>query len=357
MSWRLDKILYQKEKPLWMRWLLLPLCLLSILYGLLVRTRIFLYSVGLFKSRSLPCRVISVGNITVGGTGKTPLVMALATQLIEKGISIAILSRGYKRKKGSGPLVSDGQTLFLSPEESGDEPFLMAKTLKDIPVLVGKDRFVNGQMAFERFGVRALLLDDGYQHLGLHRDLNILLIDSQIGFGDHRLLPRGILREPLDHLRRAHLFILTKVEDLRACQPLEQKIRQIHPSAQVFHSHYEPRGLTGPQGEREGLDSLKGKKALALSGIANGDYFILLLSKCGLKIVTEAIFPDHHLFNVKDLVSIEEKSKGVDWIMTTEKDMVKLKKLSIHHLPIRALRIEMKIWEEEEFYKRVMEIF
>jgi tetraacyldisaccharide 4'-kinase len=202
-----------------------------------------------------------------------------------------------------------------------------------------------------------LLLDDGYQHLQLHRDLDILLIDSHIGFGDHHLLPRGILREPLTHLRRAHLFVLTKAERLETCQELEAILRLIHPSSQVFHSHYEPMGLIGPGKEWEGLLSFKGKRVLALSGIANPDSFSSLLRRCGMEIVEEAIYPDHHLYTTKDLAHIEEKSRGVDWVVTTEKDMVKLKRLNIDHLPIRALRIEARIWEEEEFYQRILEIF
>jgi len=357
MNWRIDKFLYQKEKSFWTKVLLLPLHLFSLPYGVVVRAKALFYTLGLKTPKRLTCPVISVGNVTVGGTGKTPLVMALARGLMDRGIPVAILSRGYKGKKTSGPLVSDGQIVFLSPEESGDEPFLMAKSLKGIPVLVGKDRFVTGRMALQRFGVRGLLLDDGYQHLQLYRDLNILLIDSHIGFGDHHLLPRGILREPFSHLRRAHLFLLTKVEHPKACQPLEAKLHQIHPSSPVFHSHYEPSGLIGPEEEWEELPSLKGKKALVLSGIANPNYFSFLLKKCGMEIVKEAIFPDHHLYTAKDLASLEKQGKGADWFVTTEKDMVKLMRLNIGHLPIRALRIELRIWEEEEFYQRVMEIF
>jgi tetraacyldisaccharide 4'-kinase len=357
MFWRIDRLIYQKEKSLWTRVILFPLYLFSLPYGGVVRARALFYTLGLKKPKCLTCPVISVGNVTVGGTGKTPLVMALARGLMDRGIPVAILSRGYKGKKTSGPLVSDGQIVFLSPEESGDEPFLMAKSLKGIPVLVGKDRFVTGRMALQRFGVRGLLLDDGYQHLQLYRDLNILLIDSHIGFGDHHLLPRGILREPFSHLRRAHLFLLTKVEHPEACQPLEAKLHQIHPSSPVFHSHYEPSGLIGPEEEWEELPSLKGKKALVLSGIANPNYFSSLLEKCGMEIVKEAIFPDHHLYTAKDLASLEKQGKGADWFVTTEKDMVKLMRLNIGHLPIRALRIEVRIWEEEEFYQRVMEIF
>jgi len=357
MSWRIDQFLYQKEKPFWTSVLLFPLYLLSLLYGVVVRIRTLLYSFGLLKTKHLPCPVISVGNITVGGTGKTPFVMALAKGLIERGISVAILSRGYKGRKTSGPLVSNGKNLFLSPEESGDEPFLMAQALKGIPVFVGKDRFENGQLALQRFGVCGLLLDDGYQHLRLHRNLNILLVDSQIGFGDQHLLPRGILREPLSHLCRTHLFLLTKVERPETCQQLEAKLHAINPSSKFFHSRYEPLGLISPEGKWEKLHSLQGKRVLALSGIANPNYFSFLLRKCGMTVVKEMVFSDHHFYTAKDLISIREKVKEVDWVVTTEKDMVKLRMLDIDHLPIWALRIELKVWEEEELFKKVMEVF
>jgi len=357
MMRRIDQFLYRKEKSLWERVSLFPLYLLSLPYGGAVRARSFLYSLQLLKKRELPCPVISVGNITVGGTGKTPLVMALAKGLMARGISVAILSRGYKRTKTSEPVVSDGKTIFLSPEESGDEPFLMAKACQGIPVLVGKDRFINGQLALQRFGVRGLLLDDGYQYLPLYRDINILLVDSTIGFGDYHLLPRGILREPLSHLRRANLFLINKAAEPAAYQSLEKKIQEIYPGAQVFHSDYLPVSLVGPEEEQEGLDSLKGKKVLALSGVANPNSFSSMLRKCGMKIVEEVIFPDHHVYTTRDISFIQEKAEGVDGIVTTEKDMVKLKKLDSGHPPIWALRIEMKIWEEEEFLKRIVSLF
>jgi len=357
MTFRIDQFLYRKKKSFWERALLFPLYLLSLPYGGAVRARSLFYSLQLLKTRTLPCPVISVGNITVGGTGKTPLVMALANRLMARGISVAILSRGYKRAKTPEAVVSDGKTIFLSTEESGDEPSLMAKTCQGVPVLVGKDRFINGQLALQRFGVRGLLLDDGYQYLPLYRDINILLIDSTIGFGDDHLLPRGILREPLSHLRRANLFLLNNAEDSETCRSLEKEIQEMHPGTRVFHSDYVPVGLAGPEEEQEGLDSLKGKKILALSGIANPNSFSSMLGKCGMKIVGERIFPDHHLYTAEDLRYIEEKAKGADGIVTTEKDMVKLKKLSIGHLPTWALRIEMKIWEEEEFFRKITSLF
>ena len=354
---RIDRFLYKKQKPLGERILLFPLYLLSLPYGWAIRARSLFYSLKLLKTKTLPCPVISIGNITVGGTGKTPLVMTLAKGLKERGISVAILSRGYKRTKTSGSVVSDGKSLFLSPEESGDEPFLMAQACKGVPVLVGKNRFQNGRVALQQFGVRGLLLDDGYQHLPLHRDLDIVLIDSTLGFGDQHLLPRGVLREHLSHLRRAHLFLLTKVEEPETCRPLEKRIHEIHPRAQVFHSDYQPRSLMDPEGNQIELDSVKGKKILALSGIANPDYFSSLLKKLGTEIVTEAIFSDHHFYTGKDLPSIKERSRGSDLIVTTEKDMLKLRGLRIEHLPIRALRIEMKIQEEQAFFQRVISCF
>jgi len=357
MTCRFDQILYKKEKSLGEKILLSPLLLASLPYELAVRARTSLYDHGLFKVKQLPRPVISIGNITVGGTGKTPLVMTLSRGLMEMGIPTAILSRGYRGKKGAGPLVSDGQKILLSPEDAGDEPFLMAQTVKGIPIFIGKDRFNNGQVALKQFQVRGFLLDDGFQHLPLHRDLNIVLVDSNIGFGDGHLLPRGILREPLSHLKRADLFILTKAEDKEASQSLESILRQIHPSSPIFHSHYEPTGMVHPDGKLHPLHLLKGKKVVALSGIANPTYFSTLLRRCGAEVAEEIIFPDHHLYTAKDLTSIFEKVKEADSVVTTEKDMVKLNRLSFDPLPLLALRIEMKIQEEEEFYKRVMDVF
>jgi tetraacyldisaccharide 4'-kinase len=358
MVWRFDRFLYQKEKPFWTRVLLFPLCLLSLPYGWAVRLRGSAYAIGLFKGRRLSCPVVSVGNITVGGTGKTPLVMALARRLLEKGVPVGILSRGYKGRKVSGSVVSDGWRILLGPQESGDEPHLMARNLRGVPILVGKDRFQTGQMALKQFAVEGLLLDDGYQHLKLHRDLDILLIDSGIGFGDRHLLPRGIMREPVANLRRAQMFVLTKVEDPEGCRPLEAELREIHPGAEIYHSHFEPAGLIGPNGEWEEVEGLKGKKVFALSGVANPGYFTSLLRKCGLEIAGEQIFPDHHSYRAEDLTSLQETVNKLDYLVTTEKDMVKLGSFETSRLlPLRALRIEVKIWEEAAFYEHIMKLW
>ncbi len=356
---RVDRILYEKEKTAAAKVLLFPLYLLSLLYGWAVRLRGAFYASHLLKTRSLGCPVLSVGNLTVGGTGKTPLVIALAEQLKAAGIPVAILSRGYKGKTISGPVVSDGETIFLSPKEAGDEAYLMASRLKGTPVLVGKDRFTNGRIALQRFGVRGLLLDDGFQHLQLHRDLNIVLIDSTVGFGDHQLLPRGILREPLAHLRRADLFILTKVEALETCQPLQALLQKIHPHAPIFHSHYEASCLVDAEGNCEGLDFFTGKKVVALSGIANPLSFLSLLKKSGMEVIKEVILPDHYSYKKGDVPFLKREAKEADWILTTEKDLVRLKDLGAEDLPIRAiraLRIEMRV-HEEAFFQEVMSFF
>ncbi len=285
------------------------------------------------------------------------MVMTLTNELKRRGINVAILSRGYKGKRSSGDIVSDGKRIFLLPEESGDEAFLMAKELKGIPIIIGKDRYRNGMLAIERFGVRCIVLDDGYQYLRLKRNLDILLIDGYNGFGDHSLFPRGILREPETNIRRAHLIILTKIESPEEFRPLKERILKIHPECRIFHSHYEPIGFVDHKGEIKELNSLKGRKILAFSGIANPDYFFSLLRKCGLEIMSKMVFPDHYIYTVKDLTSIEKEVKKFDYAVTTEKDMVRLSKFRIDHIPIGALKIEMRIWENEEFYKRLMEIF
>ncbi len=356
MAFRLDRFLYQK-KSVGLRAMLLPLSLASLPYGWAVRLRSGAYGLGAFTPKRLPCPVISVGNITVGGTGKTPLVMFLARHLAERGISVSVLTRGYKGRKGAGAVVTDGKTILLSPDEAGDEPYLMANLLEDVPILVGKDRWASGQKALRDYRVRGMILDDGFQHLQLHRDLNILLIDGEIWFGDGSLLPRGILREPLSSLRRAGLVLLTKVKDPDACSALESEIRRRRSTASIFHSHYEILGLVGPKKEQEPFDPISGKRVLALSGIGNPHYFVSLLRGGGANVVKEISFPDHHAYTARDMTALKAMAKEVDWVITTEKDLVKLKRFKIDALPLRALRIEPKIWEEEEFLKRVTALF
>lgn len=355
MKGYLERLLYKKEKNLIERIFLFPFYLFSILFGIILKIRVYLYSLGILKTRKLPCPVISVGNLTLGGTGKTPLVMHLAKGLKQRGIHVAILTRGYKGKMKQGFVKINNN--HISPKLSGDEPFLMAKTLEGIPILIGSNRFRNAQLALKEFLISCFLLDDGFQHLKLHRDLDILLIDSQIGFGDNYIFPRGILREPLSHLRRADIYLITKITNQKSSRLLEEEISKLKPSPIIFHSHYEPLYLLNYKGVKINIESLNGKNVIALSSIGNPHYFSYLLKRCGMVVTNEIIFPDHHSYKERDLTFIKEQVKQVDCIVTTEKDMVKLNYLNIENLPIYALRVEIKIWEEEDFNKKVEEIF
>lgn len=356
-SKRLDRFLYEKEKPFLARLLLLPLYLLSVPYGLAVKAKNHAYEARLLSRKRLPCPVLSIGNLTVGGTGKTPLTMAVAERLSREGISVAILSRGYKRKGTKEAVVSDGREILLGPKEAGDEPYLMARSLKGIPVLVGKDRFQTGRLALERFSVRGLLLDDGFQHQRLWRDLDILLLDSRLGFGDGHLLPRGPLREPLSGIRRARMVVLTKVEEKAHGHALENVIRRFCPQVELYHSYYEATGLVGPGGEWEELSVLRGRKVFVLSGVADPHSFFSLLRRSGALICGEAIFPDHHSYRTSDLTCLNEKVKDCNYLVTTEKDMVKLIRLNLPPVPLRALRVEMRLYEETSFYERILSLW
>ena len=210
------------------------LTFLSTLYGIGVRLRMILYDQGFFQTRKLPCAVISIGNLTVGGTGKTPMTIYLAQLLNGLGYKPAVISRGYKgllEKKGG--VVSDRQKVLLSPEVAGDEPFMMAQKLKEIPVLVGADRFRTGMKAVEQFSPDVIIFDDAFQHRRLKRDLDIVLIDDRTFLGNRHLLPRGILREPVAGISRGDLFVLTRCNDMSNSSS-ERSLCEIAPGKLVF---------------------------------------------------------------------------------------------------------------------------
>ncbi|MDI6790043.1 MAG: tetraacyldisaccharide 4'-kinase [Thermodesulfobacteriota bacterium] len=216
---------------------------LGYLYGQVMRLRSRFYEFGLFKTRSLACRVISIGNLTLGGTGKTPLTIWLARYLKGKGQKVAIVSRGYRAKnKRPVSIVSDGQRILLGPDEAGDEPFMMARNLPGVPLLTGKERFLVGMRAIEDFSPDVVLLDDGYQHLGLDRDLNLLLLRTVKPFGKGRVFPAGTLREPLSALKRADAFILTYAEEEAGSVMEEQRLflQERFPNKPVFVSYCKP---------------------------------------------------------------------------------------------------------------------
>lgn len=345
-----DYIAYRRDAGFFHQVLFFPLYLLSLLYGTAVKVRLALYSFGLLKAGRLGCKVISVGNITVGGTGKTPTVEFISRKLQERGFRVAILSRGYRRTgKGIG-VVSDGKDIFLGPDEAGDEPYMLATRLRSIPVLVGSDRYELGRYALEGFPLDVIILDDGFQHIRLKRDLDVLLVDGEKGLGNGYMLPRGPLREPVSGIKRAGVVLISKASPESA--GIADSIMKVHPVPALFKSCYKAERLVSIwSGEQTGLERLSGSKVMALSAIANPSSFLNLLSSMGGEIVSEVSFPDHYSYSLKELEEVIDKARvdGADFIVTTEKDAVKLGQLEPRtEIPVYYLEIGLDMHGEEQ---------
>lgn len=329
---------------------LFPLYIISLIDGLVIRIRLFFYSTGIFKIKELPCKVISIGNITVGGSGKTPMAIYLADALTKKGKKVVVLSRGYKSKNKDIDIVSDGKNIFLNPDEAGDEPFLIAKKTKNIPVVIGKDRYKAGLFAVDRFQPDIIILDDGFQHIRLKRDKDIVLIDSIRGFGNGHLLPRGILREPIDSLKRADNIFISNDKN----EEIIHKIRASGAAAPLKSFKYKPSGFVNLADDTMiEPDKLKNKNILAFAGIANPISFFKTLEGLGIAIKEKMVFPDHHKYNSKDIDKIKTHTNSIDCFITTEKDGVKIKDLLSGNIVVYALSIDVEICNEAEFIKWV----
>ena len=333
-------------------WLLYPP---SLLYRLAIALRNTCYDWGVKPSVHLARPVISVGNVTVGGTGKTPLVIYLARFLKAQGFRPAVLSRGYGGRSGS-PLkvVSDGRRVLLDWDEAGDEPVLMARRAAGAPVIAGPDRRLTGEYAISHFGCDVLILDDGFQHRRLHRDLDIVLIDEEKPFGNGMLLPAGPLREPPASLRRAGVVIRTGVHDLadeKTGLPKDQRSREGAgiglPTLQgipVLHAYRQSRELLqGATGKIIDLRELRAKRVCGFSGIGKPGNFRKTLAALGAEVVSFLPFPDHHQYDLGDLDEIERTASAnkADFIVTTEKDGVRLGGFPSFMERVLRLRIEM----------------
>jgi tetraacyldisaccharide 4'-kinase len=348
-----QRLLYSRadEESFLKKLLLLPLSFLSLMYRLLVKSRLTLYNSGILKMHSLPCRVISVGNITLGGTGKTPTVIYLARLFKNKGMQPVVLSRGYKAKRSvATAIVSNGTTTFMDPQEAGDEPFLLSQALRGVPVIIGPNRGLSGRFACEQFSPQVVILDDGFQHQRIKRDVDIVLIDRHHGFGNGYLVPRGILREPLSALGRAHIVLLTKQSESETDDQLKQQIRRHNPAVPIFQADYAVKSVKTFDKQKDvQLDLLNGKKVLALSGIGNPHYFSFLLKQSGMLVTEEWILPDHHDYSEKDSHRARDFLSRVDYIVTTAKDSCKMDKKFFRDLPILILEVVLQIGEEQHF--------
>jgi tetraacyldisaccharide 4'-kinase len=324
--------------------------ILSLIYRLVIVSWSRLYDSQFFPEVRLSCPVISVGNITVGGTGKTPCVIWLAQILQKNGYKPAVLSRGYG-SLGSRPvnIVSDGRNILLAAAVAGDEPLLMARTLPGIPVITGPKRVLTGRTAIDEFGVNVLLCDDAFQHRQIYRDINILLLDSLAPLGNNHLLPRGPLREPASALGRADVIIATRCEVNGEPSSLIAGLARTG-NIPLFRSIHRPCALVrGDYALQLPLSELRGKKIYAFAGIGKPSSFKKSILDSGAQVVSFDIFPDHHCYNRRELEKISNNfsQSGADLILTTEKDAMRLQEFTDFIPTIYLLRIAMEIVPDE----------
>lgn len=324
----------EKQPGPLLKWLLM---ILSGLYGGIVRIRGMLYDYGIFPTRKLSCGVISIGNLTVGGTGKTPMTIYLANLLRDLGYQPAVISRGYKgAAEKTGGIVSDRHNVLLGVAAAGDEPFLMAQSLKGIPVLVGADRFKTGMKAVERFSPDVIVLDDAFQHRRLERDIDIVLVDDQSFFGNRYMLPRGMLREPVSGISRADILVLTRCNNDSTGSL--RKLSEMAPQKPVFRALHDAyvtgvftTGKNGSAGRMvlgapSTADFLKTAKVFVFSGIAKNDEFQKTVAGLAGEVTGAIGFNDHHTYTQTDFRRISSRAQKycADYLVTTEKDYVKI---------------------------------
>lgn len=333
-----------------------PLAALGKLYEAGVLLRNGLYSSGLRRVHRLKQPVISVGNLTMGGTGKTPTVIALGRLLQEAGCSLSVLLRGYRGENAGHPLlVSDGESLLTSSQLAGDEALVIAKNLPRAIVAVGKDRARTGQWVEQRFSVDAHLLDDGFQHLGLYRDLNLLLVDVTNPFGGDHPPPLGRLRESLDGIQRADAILLTRTQPGQDYRSVIERVRCHKLVIPCFRATQKL--IASSSSEDSGLTGLEGFAALAFAGIANPAQFFDSLERQGVKLAGTLSFPDHHRYSARDLRHIKEqcKEQGIERVVTTEKDAENFQALALDPLRLVVAKVIFRFEDVAEIRKLLLD--
>lgn len=327
-------------------------------YSAITSIRNFMYNKNIFKTRNVPCRVISIGNLTVGGTGKTPTVVMTAKMLIKAGYTLAVISRGYRGKTKTPMIVSDGSEIKASSVETGDEARIIAHELPGVPVVVSKNRYRGARLAYERFRPRIILLDDAFQHRRLFRNVDILTMDAENPLGNEHLLPRGILRESPFEIKRAHAVIITRFRDELKKDMLERTVRHHNRNVPVFWSRHVPSGLRKPGSmDRISLDIVRGKKIAALSNIVNPHSFHRMLESLESEIVYKKIMPDHYRYSSQELESIENDAcdAGSEILVMTAKDERNLPEYpSVETIETLVLDIKAVLIEDEDKYFEII---
>ena len=364
----LVKLVHGEEPGILAVLLLGLLRFLSAIYAVGVSIKLNLYKYGILEQHKLDCQVISLGNITVGGTGKTPTAQRLASIIQDMGYRVVILNRGYRAGwEGQVGLVSDGQKIYMTADEAGDEAYLLAKSLPGIPVVIGRNRILTGQYAVEKLKAEVIILDDGYQHWQLARDLDIVLIDALNVFGNNFMLPRGTLREPLSNLARAQAFLLTKVDQSTddAKDIIHGTLARYNDKALVVESIHKPKCFVEIEEwykelrtAEVALEIIRDQKVVAISAIGNPSSFEQTLLDIGTAEVSGVRYADHHDYSMLEMQEILQR--GVDEkafaLITTEKDAVKIPPEFIHSdraLPLYVLCISVHFTEG---YEDLMEL-
>ena len=339
----------------------------SWLFGGVVAIRYFLYGTGVLRRHPLGIQVISIGNVTAGGTGKTPVTEIFARTLAAEGRKVAILSRGYRRKEApwwqrvftqvvEPPLVvSDGKRVLLDSATGGDEPYMLASNLPGVAVVVDRNRVKAGRYAVQRFGCNTLILDDGFQYQKLKHSIEVVLVDSSNPFGNGNLLPRGILREPIRNIRRADIIFLTKCRgDVSA---VKEEIRRYNSTAEIVECNHTPKVLKDVWSREEHpLEWLSGKTVCTLSGIASPKGFENSLRHLGSKVVWCERYADHHRYEPSEVLYALNRTAdmGADALVTTEKDAVRFPRLETSPVKCLYLRIAIEILAGGESFTQLI---
>lgn len=352
-------------------WLLLALLRgMSYLYEFGVSCKLAMYNSGIMHKEKLPCCVISIGNITVGGTGKTPTAQKMAGIVKAMGYRVVILNRGYRSHWGKEiGVVSNGEKIFMTAYEAGDEAYLMAKTLPGIPVIIGKNRAVTGRYAVEKMHAEVIIMDDGYQHWQLERDLDVVLVDTLNMFGNGCVLPRGTLREPLENLSRGNIFLLTKTDQSSKLSRIQLRntIAKYNAGAPVVESIHHPKNFVeiadwykGISNNYRDLEELRGKDVMVFSAIGNPSSFEQTLSSIGLNILEAVRYPDHHDYGMLEMQYINERASSLNAVamVATAKDAVKIPTEFIYsdrEIPLYILNMDICITEGMDKFREYID--
>lgn len=330
---------------------------LSIGYRLALPIRDRAYRWGLLRSARLPCPVVSVGNITLGGSGKTPTVELAVLTLRDLGARPAVVSRGYGRQSRGVHVVADGEGIRLAPREAGDEPLLLAERLPGVPVVVGENRLEAGRVAIERCGATVLVLDDGFQHRAVDKDLEILVVNGRAPWGNGRLFPRGTLREPLSALTRADLVVMSNPSGAADVEAITAAVRRRNPRAVVVAAAYHAEEAREARaGSRIAAGDLAGKRLLAFAGLGSPRSFTDTLASLGVRVMGLVEFPDHHWYTPGDLADLDRQSRAVraEGLVTTEKDATRFRELLLPPIPLWVIPVRLALESGHEAWLQAL---